>query len=124
MAVCGVSRRSDLVGEFCTLSEPGRAKFNSTIGEVMSKKGQRNSQPKPDRLKGDWKALEIVHPRAAGIDIGGSEHWVAINPELDEEPVRCFGCFTADGVRSVAIQSTGVGNRNPARIAGRGGRFA
>src|SRR6266436_4221701 len=135
MAVCGVSRRSDLVGEFCTLSEPGRAKFNSTIGEVMSKKGQRNSQPKPDRLKGDWKALEIVHPRAAGIDIGGSEHWVAINPELDEEPVRCFGCFTADleqmadwlvdrGVRSVAMQSTGVGNRNPARIAGRGGRFA
>jgi transposase len=85
----------------------------------MSKKGQRNSQSKTDRLKGDWKALEIVHPRAAGIDIGGSEHWVAINPELDEEPVRCFGCFTADleqmadwlvdrGVRSVAMQSTGV----------------
>ncbi len=85
----------------------------------MSKKAQRNSQPKTDRLKGDWKALEIVHPRAAGIDIGGSEHWVAINPELDEEPVRCFGCFTADleqmadwlverGVRSVAMQSTGV----------------
>ena len=55
----------------------------------MSKKGQSNSHLKTDRLKGDWKALEIVHPRAAGIDIGGSEHWVAINPELDEEPVRC-----------------------------------
>jgi len=90
----------------------------------MSKKGQSNSQLKTDRLKGDWKALEIVHPHAAGIDIGGSEHWVAINPERDEQPVRCFDCFTADGVRSVAIQSTGVGNRNPARIAGRGGRFA
>ena len=107
----------------------------------MSKKGQSNSQLKTDRLKGDWKALEIVHPHAAGIDIGGSEHWVAINPERDEQPVRCFDCFTADleqmadwlvdrGVRSVAIQSTGVGNRNPARIAdhakrfaGRGGRF-
>jgi transposase len=67
----------------------------------------------------DWKALDIVHPHAAGIDIGGSEHWVAINPELDQEPVRCFPCFTADlrqlvdwrierGVRSVAMQSTGV----------------
>jgi transposase len=85
----------------------------------MSKKGQSNSQLKTDRLKGDWKALEIVHPHAAGIDIGGSEHWVAINPERDEQPVRCFDCFTADleqmadwlvdrGVHSVAMQSTGV----------------
>jgi transposase len=85
----------------------------------MSKKGQSNSQLKTDQLKGDWKALEIVHPQAAGIDIGGSEHWVAINPERDQQPVRCFDCFTADleqmadwlverGVRSVAMQSTGV----------------
>jgi transposase len=67
----------------------------------------------------DWKALEIVHPDAAGIDVGGSEHWVAISPARDPEPVRRFGCFTADvremgrwlvekGVRSVAMQSTGV----------------
>jgi transposase len=69
--------------------------------------------------KVDWKALEVVHPDAAGIDIGGSEHWVAISPDRDPEPVRRFGCFTADlhemarwliekGVRSVAMQSTGV----------------
>jgi len=69
--------------------------------------------------KVDWKALEIVHPDAAGIDVGGSEHWVAISPDRDPEPVRWFGCFTADlremagwlvekGVRSVAMQSTGV----------------
>jgi transposase len=67
----------------------------------------------------DWKALEVVHPEAAGIDVGGSEHWVAVSPDRDPEPVRCFGCFTADlremarwlvekGVRSVAMQSTGV----------------
>jgi transposase len=85
----------------------------------MSKKGQSNSPLRTDRLKGDWKALEIVHPHAAGIDIGGSEHWVAINPDRDEQPVRSFDCFTADleqmadwlvdrGVRSVAMQSTGV----------------
>jgi transposase len=69
--------------------------------------------------KVDWKALDIVHPDAAGIDVGGSEHWVAISPDRDPEPVRRFGCFTADlhqmarwlvekGVRSVAMQSTGV----------------
>ena len=46
--------------------------------------------------KVDWKALEIVHPDAAGIDVGGSEHWVAISPDRDPEPVRRFGCFTVD----------------------------
>ncbi len=76
---------------------------------------QKGSVPK----KVDWKALEIVHPDAAGIDVGGSEHWVAVSPDRDPEPVRRFGCFTADlremgqwlvqkGVRSVAMQSTGV----------------
>ena len=75
----------------------------------------KGSAPK----KVDWKALEIVHPDAAGIDVGGSEHWVAISPDRDPEPVRRFGCFTADllemgrwlvekGVHSVAMQSTGV----------------
>ena len=76
-------------------------------------------RPKGSVQKVDWKALEIVHPDAAGIDVGGSEHWVAISPERDAEPVRCFGTFTADlhemarwlvekRVRSVALQSTGV----------------
>ena len=76
---------------------------------------KKKSVPK----KVDWKALEVVHPDAAGIDVGGSEHWVAVNPDRDPEPVRRFGCFTADlremarwlvekGVRSVAMQSTGV----------------
>ena len=85
---------------------------------MRSKKpaGKRKESAPP---KVDGKALEIVHPDAAGIDIGGSEHWVAISPERAPEPVRPFGCFTADlramaqwlvekGVRSVAMQSTGV----------------
>jgi transposase len=85
------------------------------MGEIVGRKGKnRAAAPKVD-----WKALDVVHPDAAGIDIGGSEHWVAISPERDEQPVRCFECFTADlermaewllerGVRSVAMQSTGV----------------
>jgi transposase len=85
----------------------------------MRKKVQRKNPGRTAKPKVDWKALDIVHPHAAGIDIGGSEHWVAINPELDEQPVRRFDCFTVDlqqmadwlierGVRSVAMQSTGV----------------
>jgi transposase len=85
----------------------------------MSKKGSTDKQRRTAQKKVDWKALEIVHADAAGIDVGGSEHWAAISPDRDPEPVRRFGCFTADlramgrwlvekGVRSVALQSTGV----------------
>ena len=85
----------------------------------MSKKRLAGKQKSSAQKKVDWRALEIVHPDAAGIDVGGSEHWVAISPDRDSQPVRCFGCFTADlrkmarwlvekGVRSVAMQSTGV----------------
>jgi transposase len=85
----------------------------------MKQNNQAGKQKGSVQKKIDWKALEIVHPDAAGIDVGGSEHWVAISPDRDPEPVRRFGCFTADlretarwliekGVRSVAMQSTGV----------------
>ena len=85
----------------------------------MSSKKLAGRQKASAKKKVDWKALDIVHPDAAGIDVGGSEHWVAVNPDRDPEPVRRFGCFTADlremagwlmekGVRSVAMQSTGV----------------
>ena len=85
----------------------------------MSRNKPTGKQKESVQKKVDWKALEIVHPDAAGIDVGGSEHWVAISPDRDAEPVRRFGCFTADlrdmgqwlvqkGVRSVAMQSTGV----------------
>ena len=85
----------------------------------MMKKRAASKRKESVQKNVDWKALEIVHPDAAGIDVGGSEHWVAISPDRDPEPVRRFGCFTADlremavwlvekGVRSVAMQSTGV----------------
>lgn len=61
----------------------------------------------------------MINRDAAGIDIGSGEHWVAVPEDRDEEPVRCFGCFTADlqamarwlkecGVTTVAMESTGV----------------
>jgi transposase len=63
--------------------------------------------------------LEVVHRDAAGIDVGSREHYVAVPPDRDAQPVRSFGCFTSElhrmveylkqcGVRTVVMQSTGV----------------
>lgn len=63
-----------------------------------------------------WKR---INPNAAGIDIGSTEHYVAVPPDRSEQPVRHFGCLTADlhqmaqwlkecGVDTVAMESTGV----------------
>jgi transposase len=71
------------------------------------------------RLQSEDPGLEVVHPHAAGIDVGNCSHYVAVRPDRDEEPVRKFDCFTADlhrlahwlkscGVKTVAMQSTGV----------------
>ncbi len=71
------------------------------------------------RLQSANPGLEVVHPRAAGIDVGNGAHYVAVRPEQDAEPVRRFECFTADlhrmadwleacEVKTVAMQSTGV----------------
>jgi transposase len=71
------------------------------------------------RLQSTDPGLDVVHPNAAGIDVGNSTHYVAVRPDRDPEPVRRFDCFTADlyrladwlqqcGVTTVAMQSTGV----------------
>jgi len=63
--------------------------------------------------------LEVVHCDAAGIDIGNESHYVAVPPARDSQPVRRFGCTTAElkemavwlkqcAIRTVAMQSTGV----------------
>jgi transposase len=63
--------------------------------------------------------LGVVHPHAAGLDIGKHEIWVAVPPAPDREPVRAFGTFTPDlqaladwlatcGITTVAMESTGV----------------
>jgi len=75
----------------------------------VSGKGARRSRP----------LLERVNANAAGIDCGASAHYVAVPPERDSEPVRCFKTFTADlhrladwlvacGVKTVAMEATGV----------------
>lgn len=69
--------------------------------------------------KGRSLSLDCIEPNAAGIDVGATEIYVAVPPDRDEEPVRCFKTFTADlremaawllqcGVTTVAMESTGV----------------
>lgn len=64
-------------------------------------------------------AFPVVHPHAAGIDIGSRWHVVAVGPDRDPEPVRTFCSFTNDlnaladwlcavGITTVAMESTGV----------------
>lgn len=80
-----------------------------------AKKAKKSELEPADRTLG----MEIVHPQAAGIDVGNEEHYVAVPPHLDDSPVRRFGCFTCDlnamadwlcrlGITTVALQSTGV----------------
>jgi transposase len=63
--------------------------------------------------------LEVVHPDAAGIDVGNASHFVAVPATRDQQPVQEFGSWTADlermaawlkqcGICTVALQSTGV----------------
>jgi len=65
------------------------------------------------------ESIEIVHPHAAGLDIGAREIFGCIPPDRDGETVQVFGTFTPDlhrlaewlvanRVNTVALESTGV----------------
>ena len=71
------------------------------------------------RRRREHTILEQIHLNAAGIDIGGESHWVAVPEDRDEHPVREFKCFThalialadwleACDIDTVAMESTGV----------------
>lgn len=62
-------------------------------------------------------SLEVVHPNAAGIDIGSRSHWVAVGQNAED--VKEFGVYSDDqlalcnwlkekGVVHVAMESTGT----------------
>src|SRR5258708_34864090 len=83
----------------------------------MTKKNKKQSGAK-SRGKVS-RVLPLLNPNAAGIDVGASEHYVAVPADRDEDPVRRFGAFTEDlhalaqwllqcGVQTVAMESTGV----------------
>src|SRR5262245_16607073 len=66
------------------------------------------------KIQAEDLSLEVVHPDAAGIDIGNQSHYAAVPSSRDHQPVRRFGCTTAElremaswlqqcGIRTVAL---------------------
>lgn len=97
------------------------AKREQTTFERLNRKGLNRKQRRElqRQIFSDESSLEILHPDAAGIDIGNETHFVSVPPGRDPEPVREFGSWTADlekmaqwlkacGIKTVAMQSTGV----------------
>ncbi|MGG4609438.1 IS110 family RNA-guided transposase [Providencia sp. Me31A] len=71
------------------------------------------------KLQPKSQSLPVINPNAAGIDIGGRFHVVAVPPECCDEPVQTFKAFTGDihnmahwlakcGITTIAMESTGV----------------
>ncbi|MFC5511308.1 hypothetical protein ACFPOU_09245 [Massilia jejuensis] len=49
-----------------------------------------------ERSRSKPSGLPIIHPFAAGIDIGSRFHVAAVSPDLCDEPVQTFQAFTSD----------------------------
>ncbi|MBE9054416.1 IS110 family transposase [Nostocales cyanobacterium LEGE 11386] len=78
---------------------------------------QGHNQPVPTEKVSS--TLEEINQNAAGIDLGGGEHWVCVPADRTDKNVRRFGCFTPDliamadwlmecRVDTVAMEATGV----------------
>src|SRR5262249_33321998 len=86
---------------------PGASDRSIREGEMATKRRKRIQD------------LPVLHPDAAGIDVGAREIFVAVPADRDAEPVRSFATFTRDlnsladwlqacGIRSAAMESTSV----------------
>jgi transposase len=92
------------------------SKKRSKSSKKVNKKRARRKKSLRDRK------LEMINPNAAGIDVASEEMWVCVPEDRVDQPegnVRKFGAFTCDlyaiaewlqacGVRSVAMESTGI----------------
>jgi transposase len=94
---------------------PGKELFilKHKIKKFMKKKATKTKEKK------DIVEMSLVNPNAAGIDIGDTEHVVAVPEGRDRERVKKFGTMTCDLeaivlwlkvclIETVAMESTGV----------------
>jgi transposase len=119
-----LDRLFDPVGEILKPFVTGPDSILTSIEEnrMSTEKPLRNRKERKElarRLQSENPGLDVVHPDAAGIDVGNEAHYVAVRPDRDAEPVRRFECFTADlyrlaawlkkcKVKTIVMQSTGV----------------
>lgn len=85
----------------------------------MKRNRRRNRSRKAHKARQTPSLLERINPDVAGIDLGSAEHFVAVPPDRDPDPVQSFPTFTSDlhrladwltacRIRSVAMEATGV----------------
>src|SRR5215468_412580 len=85
---------------------------------MKQSKAMRKKKSKATK-KVHFQGLPLIHPNAAGIDVGSKEHVVAVPPDRDAQPIRTFQAFTPDlhelaawlkrcGIQTVALESTGI----------------
>ena len=88
---CGSGPRVQFSDDRCALCERG----GSRLGDYLSLHGPgrrtvgRKGEVMPTK-KSKAVSLPVVDPDAAGIDIGATQIFVAVPPDRDPEPVRCF----------------------------------
>src|SRR5258708_33337848 len=84
------------------------------VGSSKSRRVSKRRRSSADPTEG----LQVGNPNAAAIDIGCSEHWVAVPAGRTERPTQRFGCCTAElnrlanwlkecGVDTVVMEATG-----------------
>lgn len=87
--------------------------------QKTSPRRRRQQTPRSPKSRAQDAGLPRFNVHAAGIDIGASDHWVAVPAECDAQPVRRFGTFTADlyaiaqwleqcAIQTVVMESTGI----------------
>jgi transposase len=90
---------------------------NSSASRRSKKNLVRRSQPQQPSTQ-----MPVIHPHAAGIDVGATSHWVCVPEDAlaeGQSSVREFAAFTKDldelvewllqcGVKTVAMESTSV----------------
>ena len=69
-----------------------------------------------DRTKSKLTELPIIHPFAAGIDIGSRFHVVAVSPDLCDQPVQTFQAFTRDLIRMTDALMMALHPPRPIRV--------
>jgi len=80
---------------------------------------KHNRRRSPGKPRVSPTVFDRLNPNVAGIDCGSAEHFVAVPPDRDPNPVQSFTTFTTDLLRladwltacrvtSVAMEATGV----------------
>ena len=72
-------------------SEKSHKATDRTTPRCWKKMNRKQRRETMRKIQSDSLTLQVVHPNAAGIDIGNESHYVAVPPDRDSQPVRRFG---------------------------------